>query len=91
MISDRIHMIDLSINLVEEIYGKQDTVEQLIELLQEEFPDDNYTIDEVYTWYECATEMEDLRKQFENNGLCYETLQSTLDPGCLQDCQQPIT
>lgn len=76
----RTFLTDLSINLVETIYGKQEESEHLLELLQLEFPDEEYTIDDIMEWNSLQAEIEDIAIQLETQGLCYEKLLSIQSP-----------
>lgn len=50
----------LSVDLVEELYGKQENTEQLLELMRLEFPEENFTLDDIYDAAMLPAEIEDL-------------------------------
>lgn len=63
--NSRLSLIDLNINLVLLEYGEQDNIEEIFELLTEEFPEDNITFEEVTEWASMLWEMESLEKHFD--------------------------
>jgi len=67
--SSRLAQLDLSINLVETIYGKQENVMQLVELLEIEFPNDHFTEEEIHELSYIAYEVAEKKILFEHMGM----------------------
>jgi|26BtaG_2_1085354.scaffolds.fasta_scaffold00132_30 hypothetical protein len=79
-IKSRIQLFDLAVKLVEITYGKLEDPEHLLEVLQTEFPEDNYTEEDLMEWNSLQAEIEDISIQLKTQGLCCESLQSTSSP-----------
>lgn len=58
----------LSIGLVEELYGKQENTEQLLELIRLEFPEENFEINDIYDAAMLTAEIEDLEVLYNQLG-----------------------
>jgi hypothetical protein len=59
MDSQRLAQLDLSVKLVEEIYGEQEEAKHLVELLSIEFPGDNFSEEEVHEWSSLVYEQQE--------------------------------
>jgi hypothetical protein len=68
--SERQVITALAIDLVESLYGKQENNNHLLELLQAEFPTDNFVMDDIYDASMLSMETEDAEVLYEQLGLC---------------------
>jgi len=76
----RVYLTDLSVKLIELIHGVQNNTNYLLELLQEEFPEDKYVMNDLIEWNSLQAEIEDKEIQLETQGLCYRRSTSMLNP-----------
>lgn len=71
--TSRLSLIDLNVQLIILQYGNQETLENIYELLNKEFPEDEITMEELRDWEvnlkQYAWEIEELERYFEENPL----------------------
>jgi hypothetical protein len=58
--NERQVVTSLAIDLIESLYGKQENNNHLLELLQAEFPEDNFKMDDIFEASMLAADTEDV-------------------------------
>jgi hypothetical protein len=61
MIQDKFDALNLCIGLVEDLYGPQESYEELVDVLNSEFPQEEFTLDMVVEFYSVSHEIEEKR------------------------------